>query len=106
MSGPTIEQLADTEVLFVPTARVRAGEERARLQLRRRQSGEMALLAYTSLDLLVAGCGPDQAWIAAPVEELVPLQEAAGFDVIVLNADLPQDWRDHGAAGHEQGAEQ
>nr|WP_297537470.1 SAV_915 family protein [Amycolatopsis sp.] len=47
------------------------------------EDGRMAALAYSTLELLVAGCGPDQAWIAAPVEELENLKPLAGFDVKV-----------------------
>jgi hypothetical protein len=57
------------------------------------EDGRRAVLAYTLLELLVAGCGPNQAWIAVPVEELEHLQLLVGFDVIALNVEPPEDWR-------------
>jgi hypothetical protein len=57
------------------------------------QDGRLAVLAYTSLDLLVAGCGQHQGWMSAPAEQLTALQPLAGFDVIALDVELPDDWR-------------
>lgn len=87
------------DMVFVPSEPVDARTGQARLQLRRVRDGRLALLAYTSLDLLVAGCGESQGWIAAPVEQLEQLQPMAGFDVIALDVDLPDDWR-LDSAGH------
>jgi hypothetical protein len=90
---------AGPDMVFVPSEPVNARTGQARLQLRRIRDGRLAVLAYTSLDLLVAGCGESQGWIAAPVEQLEKLQPLAGFDVIALDVDLPDDWR-VGPAGH------
>lgn len=88
-----IEASVGGGVVFVPADAARAGDTQVRLQLRRMEDGRMVALAYSTLELLVAGCGPDQAWIAAPVEELENLKPLAGFDVIALDVELPPDWR-------------
>jgi hypothetical protein len=94
---PTESSLAG--MVFVPTEPMSQGSTQARLQMRRMQDGRLAVLAYTSLDLLVAGCGPHQGWMAAPAEQLTVLQPLAGFDVIALNVELPDDSRVD-VAGH------
>ncbi len=88
-------------MVFVPAEPIPVGTQQAKLQLRRMQDGRLAVLAFTSLDLLVAGCGPHQGWMAAPVEQLENLQPLVGFDVIALNVDLPDDWRVD-LAGHTE----
>ena len=93
MSTEAIESAVGTEVVFLPANEPSSGDSRAQLQLRRMEDGRLALLAYTSLELLVAGCGPRQAWIAAPVDDLETLMPLAGFEVIALDVDLPEDWR-------------
>lgn len=50
-------------------------------------------MAYTSVELLVAGCGEQQPWIAAPVEKLESLRGIVEFDVIALDVQMPEDMR-------------
>lgn len=88
-----VEAVDQAELVFVPTEPVQPGAGQAQLQLRQMEDGRKALLAYTSLALLVAGCGSQQAWIAAPIDELENLQLLTGFDVVALNVDLPGDMR-------------
>jgi hypothetical protein len=88
-------------MVFIPTEPMPAGARQAKVQLRRMQDGRLAALAYTSLDLLVAGCGPHQGWMAAPAKQLTALQPLAGFDVIALDIELPDDWRVD-LAGHTE----
>lgn len=84
---------SESEMVFIPTNAVDSIKGRAELQLREMKDGRMAVLVYTSLDLLVAGCGAQQPWIASPVDELESLQPLAGFDVIAVNVGLPDGWR-------------
>ena len=98
-AGPEVNSDTYRDMVFVPSEPIDARTGQARLQLRRIRDGRLAVLAYTSLDLLVAGCGESQGWVAAPVEQLEKLQSLAGFDVIALDVDLPDDWRVD-SAGH------
>ncbi len=84
--------------VFVPTNPVTPGDVQAQVQLRHMQDGRTALLAYSSKDLLVAGCGPEQGWIAVPSEQLVGLQQLVGFDVVAVDVDVPEEWRVAGPA--------
>jgi len=88
-----VGELAGMEWVYVPSQPVSGGSGRAELELRRRQDGQLALLAYTSLELLVAGCGEQQPWIAVPVAELEQAQCSAKFDLIALNVLLPPEMR-------------
>lgn len=92
MTTEAIESAVGAEVVFVP-ADVANTSNTAQLQLRHMEDGRLAILAYTSLELLVAGCGSAQPWVAVPVGELETLKPMAGFDVIALDVDLPPDWR-------------
>ncbi|WP_216212500.1 SAV_915 family protein [Amycolatopsis aidingensis] len=83
------------ELVYLPTQRVRHGEPAANLELRRTEDGRTALLGYTSMELLVQGCGPDQPWIAVPAHKLERLYDAGAFDLLALNVELTEDMR-HG----------
>lgn len=82
---------AGLEWVYIPAQPVSSG--RAELELRRRQDEQLVLLAYTSLELLVTGCGEQQPWIAVPVPELAQAQRSAKFDLIAVNVLLPPEMR-------------
>jgi hypothetical protein len=86
----------DAQWVFIPTEPVVEGQP-VTPQLRSMDDGGTALLAYTSLHLLVAGCGPQQAWISAPVEQLETLQSLVGFDVVAVDVELSEDMRVEGS---------
>ncbi|MGH3720727.1 MAG: SAV_915 family protein [Pseudonocardiaceae bacterium] len=93
-AGPAaVGGLGGLEWVYIP-AQVMAGVgDRAELELRRMRDGGVALLAYTSLELLVVGCGERQPWIAIPVPELEQAQHSARFDLIAVNVLLPPEMR-------------
>jgi hypothetical protein len=72
--------------VYVPSARVRPGDDEVQLVLRRLADGSVVLPAYSSLDELVRCCGEDQPWVALPagVVEVVP--EQVGARAVVLDA--------------------
>ncbi len=90
----------DPDRVFLPTQGL-AEDGQARLPLFPLGDGRLAALAYRSLELLLAGCGRGQAWLAVPVEDLEGMREQAGFDAIALDVELPDDWRP--SSGHEEG---
>ncbi|MGH3771069.1 MAG: hypothetical protein ACRDRW_06700 [Pseudonocardiaceae bacterium] len=59
---PAVGGLGGLEWVYIPAQTVTEGANRAELELRRRRDGGTALLAYTSLELLVAGCGRVTIW--------------------------------------------
>lgn len=72
-------------VLFVPSERVRPGDEQAGLVLRRLAGGEVVVPAYTGLVPLVRACGPEQPWVALPADVLDGLLDDLGAAVVVLD---------------------
>lgn len=65
----------------------------AALELRRTPRGDLLVFAYTSLDLLVAACGPGQPWTRLTVAELERVADTAGVTLIALDALLPDGHR-------------
>lgn len=85
--------MTDEQVAYLPSQRLRAEDVEAVLELRRTVDGELGLLAYSTSDLLVAGCGPGQPWIAVPLDRVGDLVGLSGADVVVWDAGLPEGSR-------------
>jgi hypothetical protein len=67
-------------------------------------SGEIAALAFSSRERLVAALGPAQPWIALPIEVLQAWIQAAGITTVALDAAVPvgaRRWRDMDLAALE-----
>ncbi|WP_026360321.1 SAV_915 family protein [Amycolatopsis nigrescens] len=80
-------------VIYVPTTPHRNGNTESSIELRRTGDGRLALLAYSALDRLVACCGEHQAWVLVTSGNLPKLYAAQPYDVILLDAQLPEDLR-------------
>jgi len=77
------------EFVFVPSEYPTGGvTEDTRIQLRRVEGGGVALLAYSSLDLLVANLGEHQPWVAFPGHKVQELLAETGANAAVLDAPL------------------
>lgn len=79
----------DDDVAYVPSMRLRSDDVEATLELRRTIDGALGVLAYSSLELLVAGCGPAQPWVAVPTGRVAELVGLAGAEVVVWDAEIP-----------------
>lgn len=80
----------------MPSRPFRAGDEQARLELQPTPGGLLALMAYSSRETLLAGCGPAQPWVSIPAGLLDEARQEAGADTIALDTPLPewlQQWR-------------
>lgn len=82
--------------LYVPSRRAAPGSEEIELELRRLADGRLAMLAFSRLDLLVAGCGESQPWVLVPQERLPAARAAAGVDIVLLDVALPAQLRHDG----------
>src|SRR5688500_1926323 len=82
--------------VYVPCSPGRAGDTGPTGDLRRTRTGQVALLVYSALDRLVDCCGEDQAWTALPAAELEKIQEATGFELILLDVRIPEHLRRSG----------
>lgn len=88
--GGTSEQQS---VVYVPSQRLRRGDTEATLELRNTEDGRVAMLAFSSLERLVAGCGEAQPWVAVPADRVENLQELSGADVTLWDVAVPAEVR-------------
>lgn len=81
-----------------PTGRPEADHNTAAsIELRHTDDGKVALIAFSSLDLLVECCGRFQAWVLVSTKHLPKIHAARPYDVIVLDSPLPKGLRYTGA---------
>lgn len=78
-------------VLYTPSTAPDSRE--IRLALKPLEDGRLALLVFTSLDLLVSGCGNEQPWVAISETQLEELFHTSGADVVVVDAGLTPQQR-------------
>ncbi|WP_051166080.1 SAV_915 family protein [Amycolatopsis orientalis] len=79
--------------LYVPSRPVRAGRQMVELELQPVRNGRPVLLAYTSPELLAAGCGPYQPWVAVESADLEAVADEAGAHGVLLNPVLAEESR-------------
>jgi hypothetical protein len=93
MTDPAVTAVtARPELVYVPSLRVADGDSEVQLVLRRIDDVAV-LLVYSSLEELVAGCGPHQPWVAVPSDVLDTLLPGIGADAVLLDVALAQeDW--------------
>lgn len=80
------------ETAYLPTDRASTDDD-VELELRDTTDGHRALLAFSSLDQLVAGCGDGQPWIAVHGENVADIKARSGSDVVLWDAALPLEDR-------------
>jgi len=86
-------------VLYVPagqhsTTKSADGTEiYSTIELRRTDDGRTALMVYSALDRLISCCGEHQSWVLVTSENLTKIHAAQPYDVILLDAALPQNLR-------------
>ncbi len=81
------------ELIYLPSARVRQGDDEATVELRRLEDGRLVVLAYTSLEALVEGCGERQPWLSVRSEYLEQIVSGSGATEVLRNAMLPDEQR-------------
>ncbi|MGH3794680.1 MAG: SAV_915 family protein [Pseudonocardiaceae bacterium] len=80
---------ADWASVFVPSQRFCPGDVEAKLELQPMPGDQLALMIYSSQDLLSWGCGPHQPWVSIPAGLLDEVRQQAGAHTIVLDTPLP-----------------
>ncbi|MQA86712.1 MAG: hypothetical protein GEV03_19285 [Streptosporangiales bacterium] len=63
------------------------------LELRNIDDGRVAMLAFSSLEQLVEGCGEEQPWVAVPMDRVDELQRLSGADLVLWNVPLSPELR-------------
>ncbi|MEV4733135.1 SAV_915 family protein [Saccharopolyspora sp. NPDC049426] len=79
--------------VFIPSERVQAGSADVKLELRRTEEDQLALLCYESLDLLLSACGNQQPWVSVYRQQLEEVQRTTSAEVVLWNALLPEETR-------------
>jgi hypothetical protein len=74
--------------VFLPCSNVRPGDEEMSIDLHRTDDGKLALLVYSSLEILVECCGERQAWVQVPTTDLDRIQSLTGFELFLIDACL------------------
>lgn len=82
--------------VYIPSRPVRAGQYAPQVELQPDQQGKPVMLAYTSPEELVAGCGPYQPWIAIHVDDVAEAMTEAGAHRVLLNPVLAEQSRHTG----------
>ncbi|BEL07452.1 hypothetical protein Q0Z83_056430 [Actinoplanes sichuanensis] len=89
-------------VVYVPCTPTQAGAEQRdsemTIELRQTRDGRLALLVYSAMDRLIAHCGPAQPWTVLASEDLERIRLATGFALILLDLDIPKQFRHAGNA--------
>ncbi|GAB3271948.1 hypothetical protein GCM10027456_60050 [Kineosporia babensis] len=79
-------------IIYVPCGPARNDNE-LEVDLRLMSDGRLALPVYSAMDRLVAKCGPGQPWRVFFSTDLERIRLATGFDMIVLDVDIPEELR-------------
>lgn len=100
-SGVPITPADLPPVVYVPSQQLEPGDTELNIELRYLTDGRVAVLAYTSLDRLVAACGRGQPWALLRTEQLDELREQTPFDVVANDPEVPAELRKDQADGGE-----
>lgn len=117
MLRPSTDEALDTErllrgmadpahvfppIVYVPCTPAQAGTEQRdsemTIELRQTRDGRLALLVYSAMDRLIAHCGPAQPWTVLASEDLERVRLATGFELVLLDLDIPEELRYSGDA--------
>jgi hypothetical protein len=93
-SGEDIQPIgAEGALLFVACTLPVPGTEEVALALKPLEDGRLAMLVFTSLDSLVAGCGDEQPWVALTEARIEDAFQRSAADVVAIDAGLTTEQR-------------
>lgn len=76
-------------MVYVPSRPFRKGDVEARLELQPLTTGGLALLAYSSRQSLLDGCGSGQHYVRLRAPMLPEVMRQSGADSVLMDAPLP-----------------
>jgi hypothetical protein len=79
--------------VYVPSKPFRPGDSEAQLELQPLTTGHRALIAYTSQQALLDGCGPKQYFVRFPSSRLQEAMRQCGADRVLIDTTLPDHLR-------------
>lgn len=83
----------DPVLAYLPSERAYRGETKVTVELRRTNDDRLAVLAYSSLDALVTGCGERQPWVSMPVGSVSMVAKESGANLVLWDPVLPAKQR-------------
>jgi len=90
---PIIEFEPDSHgLVYVPSRPYHPSQRDVVFELRPYQ-GQLALLVYTSSELLEEACGPHQAWVSISSERIEEAAQRVGAETVLFNPVLPEEAR-------------
>lgn len=102
LQGMTDPAHAFPPIVYVPCALVQNSERQSSkemtIELRQTRDGRLALLVYSAMDRLIAHCGPAQPWTILASKDLEQVRLATGFELVLLDLDIPEELRHTGDA--------
>jgi hypothetical protein len=78
-------------VLYIPVQDFQPESDNLTIDFRKLPDGRVALLAYTALDRLTAGCGTAQPWALVSTAKLDEIDRNTPYDVIMLDVQIEED---------------
>ncbi|MCU1685412.1 MAG: hypothetical protein JWQ81_6151 [Amycolatopsis sp.] len=84
------------DLLYVPSRPVKEGQYGVELELQPDTGGRPLLMAYTSAQLLAAGCGEFQPWVAIRVDDIEEIVDESGARGVLINPVLAEESRHAG----------
>ncbi|MEV4283523.1 SAV_915 family protein [Actinoplanes xinjiangensis] len=89
-------------IVYVPLQPTPPGavqnDQEMTIELRQTRDGRLALLVYSAMDRLIDHCGPAQPWTILATQDLEKVALATGFDLVLLDLDIPRELRHTGEA--------
>lgn len=79
--------------LYIPSRLFRPGDKQALFELQPMPGDRLALMLYSSLHSLAAGCGPEQPWVSIPAGLISDARSQSGAHTICLDTRLPDALR-------------
>lgn len=98
---PEVSELPDLEpwepverrLLYVASRPMHSWTDLVQLELQPDKRGRLMVMAYTSEEALVAGCGPYQAWVSIPSDLIGEAVKRSGADGVLFNPVLAEESR-------------
>ncbi|GAB3692613.1 hypothetical protein GCM10027597_49730 [Saccharopolyspora tripterygii] len=90
------------QTAYLPCERVGPRDREANIELRKDSDQRVVMLAYSSLEELIRGCGEAQPWIAVPVDRVSQVQRDTAAEIVLWDLNLPDEARRQSEAREDQ----
>lgn len=88
-----VDRVTGEPLVCVPSRPYQKGDDEVRLELQPLTNGRLTLLAYSSKQSLLDGCGPEQHYVQLPAAKLPEAIRMCGADQVLIDTRLPDHLR-------------